>query len=205
LRVSELFFWPRNYSDGSSKQFRCSLTILQCFQWIQNNIKFGWTLVCFHTVQEWRRNDRDTLRSMITRVFWTTIMTPVYSTKMCQSSEPLHRIPLPLLLWYRHSFETWSSVSSYLVPSCYRQGYSTSFVRFHPHDLFMCCNLDVISPSGPRVSSRHTDEQNPLLTHTPKLIPLDTQIHLYDHLAIVWRLMQPKHTPVIVIRYDLMV
>ena len=41
---------------------------------------------------------------------------------------------------------------------------------FHPRDLVTSCNLDVISPSGPRVSFRHVEEQILILIHTPQPI-----------------------------------
>ena len=45
-------------------------------------------------------------------------------------------------------------------------------VIFRPHDLVIryAALLDETSPSGPRVSFRHADEQIPLSIHTPQHI-----------------------------------
>jgi hypothetical protein len=126
-----------NVSDESS-------TILS-FGEPWSEFPYGWRITI---------HDQDIfLRSKIAKVFWRIIATPMCSTKMWSSFEPLHRISLPLLLRYRHSSDTWSMVSWYLVRPYYWQGFSTRSVWFFPRDLVMCCNLEIISPSGPRVSS----------------------------------------------------
>ncbi len=52
--------------------------------------------------------------------------------------------------------------------------YFTRSVIFHPRDLVTCrAASDVISPSGPRVSFRHAEEQILLLIHSPQAIPLE--------------------------------
>jgi hypothetical protein len=71
--------------------------------------------------------------------------------------------------------EVWSSVSSYLVQSCYRYCHLPVPVIFHPPDLVICCNIGLISPSGPRVSFCHAEEQILLLMYMPQHTPLETQ------------------------------
>jgi hypothetical protein len=80
---------------------------------------------------------------------------------------------IPVVLRYRHASEMWSSVSRYLVRSCCQQGHSThSCLIPSPWPTHTMRNfMAVISPSGPRVSIHHADEQIPVLTHTPQPIP----------------------------------
>jgi hypothetical protein len=53
-------------------------------------------------------------------------------------------------------------------------------VVFHPRDQVTCCAaLDAISPSGPRVSFRHVEEQIPLLMLTPLNTPLEYLIDTF--------------------------
>jgi hypothetical protein len=49
----------------------------------------------------------------------------------------------------------------------------TRSMIFHPCDLVTCCNIGWISPSGPKVSFRHVEEQILLLVHTPQPTPLE--------------------------------
>jgi hypothetical protein len=69
--------------------------------------------------------------------------------------------------------ETWASLSSYLVQSRHWQGYSTRSrdipSSWHSHALHN--SMDVISPSGPRVSFHHVDEQILISIHTPQATP----------------------------------
>jgi hypothetical protein len=109
---------------------------------------------------------------MITRGFERTIMILVCSTNI-KSLNHKRRVLFPLLLRYRHSSKTWSSVSLYLVQSRYRQGYSTRSCvissSWPTHVLQLGCNLI----ERAQYIFHHTDEQIPLLAHTPKLIPLE--------------------------------
>jgi hypothetical protein len=83
--------------------------------------------------------------------------------------------PIPFASAILAISETWLSVSPYLVQYRYRHCYLLVPVIFHPRDLVTYCNIGWISPSGPKVSSRHADEQIPLLMHTPQPAPLETR------------------------------
>jgi hypothetical protein len=52
--------------------------------------------------------------------------------------------------------------------------YLTRSCDIYPRDLVTCyAASDVISPSGPRVSFRHAEEQISLLVHTPQHTPTE--------------------------------
>jgi hypothetical protein len=111
---------------------------------------------------------------MIINRIWTSVMIPVYSHEgICR----YHKCwcPIPFVSVILAMSEVWSLVSSYLVQSDYRHCHLLVPMIFHPRDLVTCYNIGWISPSGPRVSFRHTEEHIPLLMHTRQHTPLETQ------------------------------
>ena len=122
---------------------------------------------------------------------WKPMMAPVRFMKFF--------IAWTLSLFTNSFCHTISSLSK--IPS----RYSTNlFTRFHDitslwpgHKL---ARLDVISPSGPVISVRHADGQIPLLdTYFSTYRLCIPELHLYDHPVTVWRLIQSRHPPMIVI------
>ena len=97
------------------------------------------------------------LWQMITSGTWMAIVTHVHSRRSFVV-EPQTSILIPFAYTILVMSEIWSSVSEYLVRSRFRHYYFT-----HSRDLtsqwpsHKLRNLDVISPSGPRVSIRHAE------------------------------------------------
>ena len=97
------------------------------------------------------------LQRMIISGTWMAMMTPVHSRRSFVV-EPQTSILIPFAYMILAMSEIWSSVSEYLVRSRFRHYYFTRSrdlsSQWPSHKLR---NLDVISPSGPRVSLHHLE------------------------------------------------
>jgi hypothetical protein len=135
---------------------------------------------------------------MVTRWVWRTIVIPMHSF------EPLCWVIFLLFIRYWHYM-----IVGIIIPGSVllltRLFNSLCMISFSWSSHTLHNFMDVISPSGPFTYLHHADEQIPLLIHTRQHIPLEYQLHIYDHPVTVWWLMQSKQHLVIVIRYNLTV
>jgi hypothetical protein len=126
-------------------------------------------------VREYSRHHRDS--SPVNDHQWDLDITddPCVFTKVFSSLNRKRRCPIPFVPVILEISETWSSVSPYLIQSCYWHCHLLAPWYSHSCDLLTYYNLDEISPSGPRVFFHHVEEQIPILMHTPRHTLLETQ------------------------------
>jgi hypothetical protein len=153
--------------------FRFLFSFLRCFQWIQNNLKFHWTLKCVFLRFE---NDTDMIEksSIIYRqgvlgnnndpcVFYKDVIVVLTIT-----SNPIPFVTLILAL-------VWDFITGIIIPSSISlptrlfNSFCLIPSSWPSHVLQLGCNLTEWALN----IFRHADEQTPLLTHTPQPIPLD--------------------------------